>query len=271
MTEISVAESWRLILLSADGTATPHQAGGFVDLLAKQLRAEVLPLSMGSIEESLSERVDKIREGVVSLRGDLVLYPAHPETKRRDKLSEKLLLSCPVPILRYAHTAAFASKGSPKILFPTDFHYEARKVIDRLIPFARRLGASVTLFHEVPRPAGSALEVGSAPEAFQVAWDDDREERRKIAERFAGILNAAGIPTSIELNPPGKVLVHAIWEAASSGGYAFIAVGARSGPIETYFTGLITRQLFSALSCPVWAIHERVLKSDESMPGEKVA
>lgn len=258
VTRGSVNPIKRLALIVPSGKSESPEAlqasYSWAELFSRALASQQTPVRL---RQDLGESAKFVVERSLELNADMILVPAFDST---GKLPEQIMRRSPVPVVRLPSKAPTAQGLSLPLLFPTDLHQGAWRVLEILSALARQLRVPVTIFHEVPRPAGYALEVGEAPSGYRVSWDDDRKERQEVADDLVRRLRESDVRARVELSPPERPLLETLVELLKGGGYSLVGIGSTSGPIETYFTGLITRQLFIHAPTPVWAIHEGNLK-----------
>ncbi len=173
------------------------------------------------------------------------------------------MTSSGAPVLTAGPQAVIPDRFS-RILFPTDFEEGSKRVLEALIPFARRLGAQVTVFHSARIPSSEDVPLVE-PHAVPFAegqrppsWRRDHERLRLAAEAYVDHALVLGVRSEALFDFSGRALVDVLLSVSGGGRYDLIALPSRSGGALSSFLGGSTRaQLIRRAPCPVWLCHER--------------
>lgn len=143
------------------------------------------------------------------------------------------------------------------ILFPTDFGQGSRKNFRRVIALASDLGASVVLFHLIPRLVEPILQsgaylLGASWVPMQAFFSDVTRRRGRRADLWARWARARGVSTEPVVDAMVENIAEMISVLARQRGVDLVAMEHRHGPIASTWVGSISRQVIRDSECPVW-------------------
>jgi nucleotide-binding universal stress UspA family protein len=181
--------------------------------------------------------------------------------------TETLLLHSTVPILSVGPGCSLEALGretqeeakEDRILFATDFTIYSEKIYGRLLDFASKMHAHLTLFHVIPHSIEPILQTGSyllsggwvtAPE--YVTQED--ADTQLLAEKWAQLASSRGIKTKICISSEKHQTASLIIQQARLEQSHWIAMAAESGAAASAILGSITRQVVRNAPCPVWVV-----------------
>jgi len=201
----------------------------------------------------LSE-AETICETVSDLGCDLVVMGTHGRRGLKHFLlgsvAERVVRSCPIPVLTVRPSASARSLEGGRFLVPTDFSEAATTAVSTAAAWASTLGASVTLIH--------VIEPVIYPEFYAVdIFPDDMMDR--IEERSREALDKLAREQLEEL--PWKVEVtvgratEAILEAANPAQHDLVVIASRGlSPIEQMLLGSVAEAVVRRSELPVLTV-----------------
>lgn len=270
----------------AFGIAPEVQAGWLMQLvleteariqaMASQLKIPHLlpPRVLSEAYHSRSEAVSGLIDFAREQSADLIVLQgggARPRAASRGLggFAETLLLRSRIPVLVIPSIAGsrhkLAVRQKPRrILLALDLSSGGEDACEAVfkegLSWARRLGASLHLFHALPFASSAAYGPGAfdlgATAAAAVYWSEEAAASRKIElERFAARANRAGVRCTLELETRAIRPSDAVLRAAKREKCDWIAMAGRSGRWSALVLGSVTRMVAREATCPVWIIH----------------
>jgi nucleotide-binding universal stress UspA family protein len=144
------------------------------------------------------------------------------------------------------------------VLFPTDFSDASKGAFQRVLEFARSLGAEITVFHKVKYDLTPGVEVAfSAYPAYQELFSAEIEARHEEAMGLVREAARAGVQAHafIDYQLSGSVAEAIVNRAERHPG--IIAMVAHTGPVAAAVLGSSTRKVIRSAPVPVWIVHPR--------------
>ncbi len=202
----------------------------------------------------LSE-AETICETAADLGCDLVVMGTHGRRGLKHlvlgSVTERVVRSCPIPVLTIRPDAAGDVLHEPRFLVPTDFSEASRQAVATAATWAARLDGRITLLH--------AIEPVVYPEFYAVdIFPDDIMDR--IEERSNRALEQLARKQLGEVQWDTEVAVgratEVIIEAADPGRHDLVVIASRGlSPIEHLLLGSVTDAVVRRARIPVLTIH----------------
>ncbi|OFZ54016.1 MAG: hypothetical protein A2428_14850 [Bdellovibrionales bacterium RIFOXYC1_FULL_54_43] len=235
----------------------------------RQASAPIKSIEVIPTREGLKDAVEALYDYAVRVNADLIIAPNHGRRGlsrlRRGSFVESLVMTSAIPVLTLGPRARIY-RPIRRILFPSDFRSDSKRVLDRVIGLAGQLNAKITIFHAATMPRAGEIPL-SKPAAVRFedleippAWRDYHEQRRQEAEAFTDHIRVSRVDAEALFDSSGQPVGEVIQLIAAAEDVDLIAISARSGPISTYFKGRITQRLIRQAHCPVWVLHENRLE-----------
>lgn len=146
-----------------------------------------------------------------------------------------------------------------RILFPTDFSRRSREDFRRVVALAGELGATILLFHLIPRYVEPILQsgaylLGASWMPVQALFSDTSRRRSRRAALWARWALGHGVPTEPVVDVFEESIADMISALARQRGIQLVAMEHRHGAIASTLMGSITRQVVRSSECPVWIL-----------------
>lgn len=215
-----------------------------------------------------SERRPSLRRAVETLNtynrlhgADMIVVGTHSRKGLArfflGSFAETLLLYSKIPVLVVGAHAK--SSKIQKIFFPTDFGKLTVSLFNQVVNLAKTHGASLTLFHVVPRPAEPIIQSGVYLfSGAYMTWPEfvtaSEQRHRKSADRFVQIGKKLGVEVTVLFDSQHGSVSASIIEHAQKEMANVIAMGAESGVVASTLIGSVTRQVVRSAPCPVWVV-----------------
>lgn len=249
---------------SLKGMSIPHLLPPHVISEVYHSRAEAVAGLLEFAAENGAELMILSRTG--SRPGRAAGRPDRADKGKMGGFAETLLLKSRIPVLVVPRKPGVrARQRLPRsILVAMDLGNGrdeiAREVFRESLHWARRLGASLSLFHALPFASAAAYGPGAfdlgATAAASVFWSEEASNlRRKQLERFKAMAEKKGVRCTIELETRAIRPADAILRAARRQQSEWIAMASHSGRWSALVLGSVTRMVARESDCPVWIIH----------------
>lgn len=207
---------------------------------------------------STRKNIDQLLDYVNEVKADAILVATHARVGMPRLLlgsfAETLLLKSTVPVLTLNPDADRKQKVT-SILFPTYFTTHSHEAFVTVLALAKSLSANLILYYKEP-----LILTGSyiMPQSLYSYIEKEFEMRKQVSEKWRHEAEAAGVPTTVELddNPGNPVL--AIAEYAAAKKVDLIAMVTRSDAMSAILLGSSTRQVVRQAECPVFVLRESV-------------
>lgn len=167
--------------------------------------------------------------------------------------AEHLIATSKVPVLAISPDA----KVGPirHILFPTDFSRESRRAFNRVVQYAARFGARITLFH-VRYPETPAMLYPELGTPLDWDWAKKVEEEKfkanhKSSKRWSEHARGLGVKCEFESIRSTEPLGRAISKYASKSKVDLVALLSTRGPILTGLLGSAPKDVLIHTRLPV--------------------
>ncbi len=171
--------------------------------------------------------------------------------------AETLILQSDVPTLVVSPKSKPIQKIN-HILYPTDLSRKSVDAFSDVVTLAKRLGASITVFHRVEYQSLGPVGLIPAPPIFIESYKTDVSLREKESGMLAARARATGIDVNIKVEHQGAGALDAILELSEGMESGLIAMVSQSSSVKSILLGSITRQVIRHAHCPVWVIHPKL-------------
>lgn len=173
--------------------------------------------------------------------------------------TENLLLHSKVPVLTVGPSTK-PVKACEHILFSTDFSKGSQAGFDRVIAFAKNLGARVTVFNHVQNPIEPIVQsgvylLGGGWVSVSAYMAEEESKQREHAKAWVARARKAGVDADFILESGRETVTESIMDAAKRSRSCLIAMAGQSGPIAAALIGSIARQVVRSAEVPVWIVH----------------
>lgn len=162
--------------------------------------------------------------------------------------AETLVLNSTIPVVTVNPEAKVRERIS-SILLPTTFEDCFRASFERVVEFAKILGAKLTLFHKEPLVPFHAM----APQIYQIIADEV-VRRTEVAKKWQHWANQYGVPTELILDDQPGYPIRAIENLANEKNYDLIAIPTQASALSAAISGSLARGMMRVAPCPVWVL-----------------
>jgi len=175
--------------------------------------------------------------------------------------AETVLLTSKVPVLLF-NPEAELPKAVHRILLPVDLSPGSKAAAKKLIPYAKKLGAEVMIYHKMPDPIEPIVQSGVYMagggwinlEQFRTK---DFGKRSKSCEDLVDLFKKSGVKAQAHVDDQPGLIAERIRQSCEKNSCGMVAVLSQSGPIETLLMGSITRDLARELRHPLFVLPGR--------------
>jgi len=253
------------------------------------------PIVLSEIYRSRSEAVASLLEFARESGAEVLVLQRLPRARKSGKIggfAETLLLRSEIPVLVVGRHRARKKAGSSgqgqkarqmvsarvpkKILLAVDLEGEALSLVEQVGDWAKRMDASVHLFHvAAPFPVAGYRPTAdiypgdwSGPVAPMTLgdWRRDLEARMSQLAQLKKTLDRRGVHCTIEVDSASPRAADAILRSQKKTRADWIAVAGKSSRWSALILGSVSRIVAREADCPVW-----VVRSEEEKRRQKTA
>jgi nucleotide-binding universal stress UspA family protein len=225
------------------------------------------PHVISEVYRSRSEAVSGFLEFAAEAEADLiVLQRAGGGRKKMGGFAETLLLKSGIPVLIVPPGGAKVATYHKvkRLLVALDLSDTDREVteavFDRSLEWAKKMRASLHLFHVLPLPptvayGPGAFDLGASAAAAAYWSEEATDARKRELERFRKLALKKGVACTVELETRSVRPADAILRAQKRTRADWLVMAGKSGRWSTLILGSVTRMVARDAPCPVWVIH----------------
>lgn len=161
--------------------------------------------------------------------------------------AETLLYRSEVPVLLVGPSAKIQEKVK-KIVWADDLSSKSQKAFEKMLSFARELGAEVILYHGAqPIYEFSLAPSDPAVKKYRGKVDKELQKREALAKKW-------GVSLRVELDSSFSDIAGATLKLARTKKAELVVTQAKSGVLGTVLLGSVTRQILRDSELPVLVI-----------------
>nr|BFD67044.1 hypothetical protein HAGR004_20660 [Bdellovibrio sp. HAGR004] len=185
--------------------------------------------------------------------------------------AESLLLQSEVPVCVIGpHTSH--THTTKNILFPTEFGEHSKDNFRHTLELAKKLRASITLLHAIPRPIESLFELDTRPHVYNYKGkmlsleqivELTIESQSHRAQHWVDWAEKEGVRAQFIIDSTFKAVDELILAAVEKADVDLIVMEAQSGPLSAALLGSYTRNVVRKSSCPVYVLTRRFYDKQE--------
>ena len=178
---------------------------------------------------------------------------------RLGSFAERLIALSPIPVLAVNPATSIPGRIS-RVLFPTDYSSKSKKAFEKVVAWAARWNASITLFHRFDAPIRASFTaqetgLGMNAELIRRLYDDARRDQKKQSEKWLSIAHGAGAPCECVVSESEDNVADQILKAAKTCHADLIAMATHRGPIAQAILGSVARDVLVNSHRPVAILH----------------
>jgi nucleotide-binding universal stress UspA family protein len=244
------------------------------------------PIVLSEIYRSRSEAVVALLEFARESDAEVLVLQRLSRARKTGKIggfAETLLLKSEIPVLvvgrhhvRGAASKTPATRVPKKILLAVDLEGDALPLVSQVGDWAKRVGASVHLFHSAAqfpvagyRPTADIFPgdwSGPVAPMTMSAWKGDLEARRRELERLKKTLERRGVRCTMELDSASTRAAEGILRSQRKNRADWIAVSGKSSRWSALILGSVSRIVAREAGCPVWVVRAPLEKRQQARP-----
>jgi nucleotide-binding universal stress UspA family protein len=244
------------------------------------------PIVLSEIYRSRTEAVEALLEFARESDAEVLVLQRLSRARKTGKIggfAESLLLKSETPVLvvgrhhfRGAKKAAPAARVPKKILLAVDLEGDASPLVSQVGDWAKRIGASVHLFHSAAqfpvagyRPTADIFPGDwSGPVAPMTlsSWKGDLDARKRELEKLKRILDRRGVRCTVELDSASTRAAEGILRSQRRNRADWIAVSGKSSRWSALILGSVSRIVAREADCPVWGVRTSSEKRQQVRP-----
>ncbi len=223
--------------------------------ISKLAKSSVL-VSVPSSRGAAAEALDRYAR---SKSADLILVNSHGRSGLRravlGSFAETLTLHSKTPVLIAGPKTKHMLKLD-HILFPTDFSPASKKAFVRVMEFAEKLGARLTIFYVILNPVEVFVQsgvglLGGGFVTTQGLVEQSQVRQRKQAAQWAATAMEKGLLADTAFDIDSSSVTQSILEYARKKKPGMIALASESSAVSAAVLGSIGRGVAREAPCPV--------------------
>lgn len=212
-------------------------------------------------QNSTRDKVFKLIEFAKGKKAEVIVTISRAQSRNEliglGSFTESLIAISPKPVLVMGEK--MRDPGPIRnIFYPSDFSVSSRKTFKSIVKFAKKLKASVTLFHFFNVDMGpSAVGI---PWGYEMAWIDEmwrvqEEKMRMEGNSWSQWAQNQGVNCEFVCERESGPLRKMIISGSKRCGADVIGLNIKRGPMAQVILGRTVRSVFAHADCPVLAIH----------------
>jgi nucleotide-binding universal stress UspA family protein len=209
-------------------------------------QGKVLVNRMGTVRKDVRALLDYAKQ----TDADLIVVATHARRGLARMIlgsfTETLVLNSTIPVVT-VNPEAKARERISSILLPTTFDTHLRPSFERIVEFAKILGASLTLFYKEPDIPFKAMSL----EIYRYL-DAELLKKKSTAKQWQDWSNEYGVPTQLIIDQQPGHPIQAIEQLAIETNCDLIAIPTQTDPVSDAVSGSIARGIMRTAPCPVW-------------------
>jgi len=193
-------------------------------------------------------------------RADLIVVSTHArkgmERVMLGSFAETLLLQSSIPVY-VINPKARVDRSIKTILFPSDFTAKSQKTFHRVLKLAKRLKATVIIYHQLELYADYIEPSVSGSPLYQKYLDMAKTTSEDAGEKLRKIAEKAGVKAKVVIDNRKGYAPDAILSVEKKMKPSMIAMASETGPVASLLLGSVTRRVLREARCPIWVIHPK--------------